>query len=441
MQRALLIAALTCLVIAVFLAAMPFLVRERPLVEVFPVDPAILELPVSVSATVGSPVSPHELPWLVTLQQGVDGYDGCSDTYFQYFEPDTNYCRAPSLSVRAGNKASLLLRFDLTRLPGKAVRLDGAAVVQQATLGMYVVQGRAETNIGLYLPRDWDPCAVTWNLPWDKPGADGAADRDAQPWSELTTRKATGWLEWDVTGLVQAWLRDPASNRGLMLKSFEPRWPSHLIMFSADHPAVTSRPRLTIKYVPAPPVPTPVPATPTTTPLPEPTATPLPSPTATPPFHPGARAVELHWNERMNAGNTYAVSAFFRPADQAAGPGQAAWPYLLSVTSHLTAPSFDAVAESEPRQVLTDAAGILTWTWSVTPRVAGSQLLSLDLLFTWKPLQSAVPEPGIWYTTRVVQVEKPIATRSQRDTLRNGSAVLGLLCLVAWWAAGRCRLL
>ena len=436
MQRALFIAALTCLVMAVFLAAMPLLVREQPLVEVFPVDPAILELPVSVSAG-GSTVLPQELPWLVTLQQGVDGYSGCSDTYFQYFEPDTNFCQSPSLSLRAGNKASLLLRFDLTRLPDKAVRLDGAAVVQQATLGLYLVQGRADTNVGLYLPRAWDACAVTWNLPWDKPGADGAVDRQPQPWSELTTRKATGWIEWDVTGLAQAWLRDPAGNNGLMLKSFEPRWPSHLIAFSADHPAVTSRPRLTIKYVPAPPAPTPLPATPTATPPPEPTATALPSPTATPPFHPGARAVELHWHERMNAGNSYRVTAHFRPADQGAGLVQGAWPYLLSVTGHLTAPSFTVAAESASLQVLDDAAGALTWAWNVTPRLAGSQLLSLDLLFTWKALHSAAPEPGIWYTTRVVQVEKAVATRSQMDMLRNGLAVLGLLCLVAWWAAGR----
>lgn len=440
MQRILLITGIAALCIALLLTVAPYFLRPAPRVEVFPIDPETLELPASTSAPVpgmGATPTPSpvrtRMPSLVTLQQGVDDYDGCSDTYIQFYLPNDNFCNSHTVSVRAGNKACMLLRFDFTRLPAKAYGLGSDSIVQHATLSLFVVQGRADTQIGIYrLRRPWEPCLTTWNLPWQKPGADGLDDREMEPRAELTTTKAQGWLEFDVTGLVQDWLQDAEHNYGMLVKSFESRWPSHEIIFSSDHPAASSRPKLTIKYEPAPPTSTPPPVTATSTPTPEPTLTPTATPTA-PPIRPlGPRVVEWRWREVMNIGNPYKVVAVFRPATPPASSAPIPLPALLSIEAHLTAPSFTIVNDSAQEQALGDANGSLTWSWTITPRIVGSQIMSLDLNFTWKPVLGARTDSGVWYETRVVKVEKAWATWAQLNMARNWLALLGVLCIVGY---------
>jgi len=445
---------LIALAMALFLTVVPPFLRADSVVETFPVDPEILALPSptstpSATPTVTPPLTPTASPTLVrtripsvaVLQQGVDGYNGCVDTYIQYYLPDNNFCQNPELSLATTNKAVLLMRYDLTKLPAKAVGLSSASVVQEAKLGLFMIQGRADSVVGIYLPRrEWDACAVTWNQPWQQSGADGPQDRQAKPWRELTTTKATVWLEFDVTELVQNWLRDPAGNYGLLLKSFENRWPAQYIFFSSDHPAVNSRPRLTIKYEPALPTPTHVVETATATPTVEATATPGQ------PLSP--RVIEVRWQERMNIGNPYLIAVAFRPAATQALLPQSPLPYMLRVTAYLTAPAFGVVSQSPAEQALEDTAGSLSWSWKVTPRMAGSQPISLDLLFAWKVetsrqdvSTSAIPaicaEPGVWYRTKVVRVEKPLTTWGQLNMLRNGMVILGLMCIIGWYVLGR----
>ena len=441
MRRALLILGVVALGFSALVTVLRLLLPGSSLVEVFPVEPEALQLPEAIErpATALSPAPAIQVfPMLVTLQQGVDGYDGCADTFLEYYRLNDNFCREPELYLRAGNKASVLVRYDLTRLPRQVVGLDSNASIQKAIFSLFVVQGRKDTAIGLYrVRRPWEACGVTWNLPWTKPGADGAEDRDTEPSSELTTIKAAGWLEWDVTGLVQDWLRDPDANYGLMLKSFELRWPSHLIMFSADHPALGSRPKLTIKYEVRARTPTPIPPTPTATALPEPAATPTATPTALPTATPvpvlTGRVVELRWRQRMNVGNSYNITAVFRPLVAQSETTPVAWPYELNVGAHLTAPSFSVVELSEVQQVLQDVNAALSWSWTVTPRLVGSQPLSLDLLFAWRPADVTSAEPGIWYKTKIAQVDKSVATWAQIDMARNGMALLGLGCLAGWY--------
>ncbi len=448
MRRALLILGVLALVSSALVTALRLVLPGSSLIEVFPVDPDALQVPAAIErpASVPSPAPAIQaFPRLVTLQQGVDGYDGCVDTFFEYYRLDGNFCQDPELYLRASNKASVLLRYDLSKLPQQAIGLDSDASIQKATLSVFVVQGRKDTVIGLYrVRRPWDACGVTWNLPWTKPGADGAEDRDPEPSSELTTVKAAGWLEWDVTELVRDWLRDPDANQGLMLKSFELRWPAHLILFSADHPALGSRPKLTIKYEASVRTPTPVPPAPTATTLPVPEATPtlpaepaaspttlIPTATATPVL--GSRVVELRWRQSMNVGNSYNITAVFRPPSAQGETTGVVLPYELSVGGHLTAPSFEAVQLSEAQQVLRDANTALSWSWAVTPRLVGSLPLSLDLVFAWRLADVADAEPGIWYKTKIVQVAQPMATWAQLDMARNGLALIGLACLLAWY--------
>jgi len=455
MRRALLILGILALVFSAFVSVLRLLLPGSSLVEVFPIEPEALQPPAAMLGPANAPTPAPAIqtfPILLTLQQGVDGYDGCVDTFFEYYRLNDNFCRSPELYLRSNNKASVLLRYDLTRLPPIAFGLDRDASIQKATLSVFVIQGRKDTVIGLYrVRRPWDACSVTWNLPWTKPGGgDGAEDRDPDPSSELTTIKATGWLEWDVTELMRDWLRDPAANQGLMLKSFELRWPALLILFSADHPALGSRPKLTIQYEASVRTPTPILPTPTATMLPEPAATPTapaepaaspttpptPIPTATATPVPGSRVVELRWRPRMNVGNSYNITAVFRTSAQSED-APVALPYELSVGGHLTAPSFSVTGLSETQQLLPDVNADLSWSWTVTPRLVGPQPLSLDLVFAWRTADVVSAEPGVWYKTKIVLVDRPVATWAQIDMARNTMALLGLGCLVGWYLLRR----
>ena len=448
MRRTLLILGTLALVISILITVLRLSLSGSAVAEVFPVEPVAWQPPVPIvrptKVATPSPGS-QALPMQVTLQQGVDGYDGCSDTFLEYYRPDDSFCHDPELYLRANNKASVVVRYDLTKLPSNAIGLDNSANILKATLSFFVVQGRKDTVIGLYrLRRYWDACSVTWKAPWAKAGADGPEDRDLAAWSELTTSKAAGWLEWDVTELVQEWLRDPSSNIGLMMKSFELRWPAHLVIFSADHPALGSRPKLTIKYEVRPRTPTPIPPTPTATALPEPIASPtavltaapttIPTglPTATPAPALPDRVLELRWHPRMNIGNAYGITAVFRTSGAGSKLAPVDLPYELSVAGHLTAPSFSVVDSSETNQVLRDANSGLSWSWTITPRLEGSQPVSLDLLFAWSTADAGGAEPGVWYRTKIALVDRPLATWAQIDMARNLLALFGVACLAGW---------
>jgi len=446
-RRLLLLVGIMALATALLLTVLPRFLHAASVVETFPLEPGVLDLPlptVSASATptsmpsatpTPSPVQVRtRIPSTVVLQQGLDGYQGCVDSYIQIYLPDDNFCQSPELSLGAGNKAALLLRFDLTNPPDKAIGFDSAAIVQEAKLSLYMVQGRAETVIGVYLPRrEWDACTVTWNQPWQEAGADGTQDRDVQPCCEVAAERPPTWLEFDVTELVQKWLRDPDSNYGLIIKSFESRWPSQHIFFSSDHPAVNSRPKLTIKYEPSTPLRTPVPRTATPTAQVE--------PTATPGQQLAPRVVEVRWPNEMNVGQAYSVTLLFRPAAEQETAVASSLAYKLGVAAHLTAPSFDVVSDSPTEQLLENAQAPLSWSWTITPRIVGSQVISLDLLFAWKPAvgTSALPkvEPGVWYRTKMVAVREPLISQAQLTILRNLMAVLGLVCIVGAYVVKR----
>ena len=438
MRRLLLIVGLAALIVALGLTAVPLISPDGTVVEVFPLDPEVLSLSLPGTTLSATPLPPvyASIPSVAVVQQGLDGYEGCVDTYIQFYMPDDNFCDSHELSVGSTNKAALVLRFDLTELPDTAFGLNRESVVQEATLSLYGIQGTRDTVIGAYIPgREWDACAVTWNQPWQEPGADGADDRGAEPWQEVTSPRMSDWIEFEVTELVQNWLSDPATNRGLMIKSFDVRWPSHHIFFSSNHPATTSRPKLTIRYEPVRATRTPVSTT--VAPTTEPTVAPTSEPTTViPPDQPlGPRVVEISWYERMTVGDSQELTVLFRSDAAVESQGGGSLSHALTVAAHLTAPSFDVTGDSPTEQVLEDVASSLSWSWAVTPRMTGSQPVSLDLLFTWRPVvgasAEASAEPGMWYVTKTVEVDA-VTADTMMETVRNALAVVGLLCIVGF---------
>ncbi len=152
------------------------------------------------------------------------------------------------------------------------------------------------------LTQAWDEKTVTWQVPWQSPGATGPSDVDTTvDWSAPLNAINT-WVVIDVKGAVQTWAGG-AENNGLLLifdssSSTEYRFAARedaaraprleLVYGVSDAtptftptPTDSPTPTATATFTPTPePTPTPTP-TPSTTSVPTDTPTPTPSPTAT----------------------------------------------------------------------------------------------------------------------------------------------------------------
>lgn len=240
-----------------------------------------------------APSIPTNVPIPVTFQQGVSppGYAGCQDTHIIEWLPfrDVNYCANSAMHVHTGDQKATLIRFDIGSLPAQATILTATLELYLEWAGLVGVGA----PIGVYrVNRPWQVCQATWNqavagTTWSAPGCNHVPlDRAGTPESTTQVSLPDAWYAWDVTGLVQFWLDNPAQNYGLALKSF---WTEYSVGFgfvSAGHGALQWRPKLKVVYIIYPPTPTPT-ASPTATntatftKTPTPTASYTPTPTHT----------------------------------------------------------------------------------------------------------------------------------------------------------------
>ncbi|MGQ9567272.1 MAG: DNRLRE domain-containing protein [Anaerolineae bacterium] len=230
-------------------------------------------------------------PATLVLQQGVAGYTGTNDTFLSSWNPTRNYAGADYLGVRSLGVMGALVRFDVSQVPADAT-------VVSATLSVYV-RYRSNGNwmwLEAYdVYRDWVDAQATWyqartGVNWGQPGCgDTSTDRAGTPTDRAYMQADKTWYTLDITPLVQRWVQNAATNRGVFLWGNSSGSVEYDISSAeAEDPAL--RPKLTIAYrTSGSPAPTPTPTqtpTPTAT-VPAPTATPtctptVPAPTATP---------------------------------------------------------------------------------------------------------------------------------------------------------------
>jgi len=226
----------------------------------------------------------------VVLRAGEPGVR-VQDAHIDALGPDGNFEGSDRLVVRQGSTAVALIWFDLTGMPA-------GASVKEASLHLYAVSRNqpGELFAGIArLIRHWDPVHVTWLRStatdgWAQSGANGIGhDRAGVTYASAEIGAERRWVAWDVSTLVQEWVSDPESNRGLAILG-EASAPVAYELASSEWGVIDYRPRLEIAYdltVPSPtrarsatPVASVAPsASPTGTLLP-PTIT--PAPTATP---------------------------------------------------------------------------------------------------------------------------------------------------------------
>ncbi|MCO6453640.1 MAG: DNRLRE domain-containing protein [Caldilineales bacterium] len=227
---------------------------------------------------------------ILTLRQGVDGYDGAADTWIGAAEPNTNYGVDEMLQVGGDGESTILLRFDLSTVPENAQ-------ITSATLSLFTVQRSDDQTItaaAYRLRRAWDPGTATWQKAasgdvWGEPGArDSSTDRYEPAAAAAQINAVDQVVSWDITQMTIAWHKAPNTNFGISITGLGGQTASYGLP-SSESTDPGKRPILTISYSLATSTPTSSPtatisptASPTATITPTPTRTPTPSRTPTP---------------------------------------------------------------------------------------------------------------------------------------------------------------
>lgn len=152
-----------------------------------------------------------------------------------------------------------LLRWDLSPLPK-------GCYVQSAVVELYRYDGEAELPmpVALYTcAADWVegtgyafwpsdayvPDGATWTnaapgTPWDTPGGDYG---DMLAETVLPTSLTSGWVRWDATAAVKAWVEQGLPNHGLLLRGTAGQYTYHYF-HSKEAENSALRPKLTVTY-------------------------------------------------------------------------------------------------------------------------------------------------------------------------------------------------
>lgn len=172
----------------------------------------------------------------ITLQPGAEGVD----TYLKDVG-STVYGGQDKMNAAVGTTFPML-QFDLSSIPA-------GSHVTSATLSIYPTAGSNNDQVALHrVTRDWNE-AATWSssdgsTAWSQPGGDVSAQAVA---STLFAGAGT-WLDWDVTPLVDKWVKGSLPNQGVQARVGAAV--SGLALASSDYPTASRRPKLAVTFLP-----------------------------------------------------------------------------------------------------------------------------------------------------------------------------------------------
>jgi uncharacterized protein YjiK len=186
----------------------------------------------------------------ISLQDGMNGYNGTRDTQLESGTPNTNYGDATILLLDGSpDDISSLLYWDLASIPA-------GSIIQSAGIQINVLDG-SPSDFEMYeMMRPWVESEATWNeyaagQSWQTAGADGSLDRGSTvlgTFAGNTTGLRTFTLNTDGVALVQSWVDDPASNNGLIIVDYANN--NGIDFSSREDATVSNRPELTVGFIP-----------------------------------------------------------------------------------------------------------------------------------------------------------------------------------------------
>jgi len=190
-------------------------------------------------------------PSTVKLQQGTNNYSGMVDTYLTDAKSDdaNNYVTSTTLSAAGPqkNEEDALLLWNLTSYAG---------TIQSASITVYVTTGSTATYNLYALARTWSPSQVTFDQPssgvyWQSAGANGSADYNSTILGTLTatgTGFATITLNAAGIAKLQAWIANPSTNYGFIIKDPVSSDKAIITFASSKYATVSDRPTLTLNF-------------------------------------------------------------------------------------------------------------------------------------------------------------------------------------------------
>jgi hypothetical protein len=189
---------------------------------------------------------------MVMFQEGAGSYAGTADTFIQENPADTNNDNGNLDALRwddddpngSANDAYALLRFGNLFGTG-ANQIPVRAVIDSATL-TYTVFDQGDSGELHEALISWDE-SVSWNAFGGDPGA--SADEYDPTSVAATPGTPIGAFDVDVTGSVQAWALDPASNHGWIVL---PTGADGVGLRSSEYATKGQRPKLSVEYLPEP---------------------------------------------------------------------------------------------------------------------------------------------------------------------------------------------
>jgi hypothetical protein len=198
--------------------------------------------------------TPMLTPQAKAFQQGLyptSSYTGVGDTFLSFYRPDTPWSSDDGLRIsgRENGSERVLVRFDLDG------HFPANAYVHSAKLSLFAWSRR--TLYGLRISaydvlRPWDVGEATWNEAyasgaWGIPGCDQAgSDREGDPAASRFTYFTNYFYEWDITPLVQQWVADAETNRGVVLIGHPVD--QEMRFRSSEWRVLEQRPRLSVVY-------------------------------------------------------------------------------------------------------------------------------------------------------------------------------------------------
>jgi hypothetical protein len=182
----------------------------------------------------------------VTLQDGLNGYAGTTDTWLNSDYPTTNYGTGVLAHLQYNTQDRQLHQFNLSSIPSNAT-------ITSATLSFYVYQIDAGTpNVSCYrILKQWDELQATYNnrltsTAWGTPGLQSGTDYTATAIATSGNITTVGWANFNVTSQVQSWVNGSQTNYGVMYKlSTTGHVRTRMSEYVTD---TTQRPKLAISY-------------------------------------------------------------------------------------------------------------------------------------------------------------------------------------------------
>jgi len=200
----------------------------------------------SIVVNAGGPVN-------VTLQDGLNGYAGTTDTWLNSDYPTTNFGNDIQDHLQYTTQDRQLHRFDVSSIPS-------SATVNSATIYFYVYSVTGGTPaVGCYrVLTHWDELQATYNnrltgTAWGSAGMLSGTDYVATAIGTFTV-SAAGWVSYDVTSTVQGWVNGSYANEGVMYRETST---GHCYTRMSEYATDTSlRPKLAVTYTASPGAPT-----------------------------------------------------------------------------------------------------------------------------------------------------------------------------------------